>query len=237
MFCGTDQRQRVAKAVKVDGGKEIWELILKAIDAGFLTPNSYLYDIPNLRLLFSAVKPKKKPNTFFTRYILTNPDDRAKVCEYIMPAALANQDAVLADPEQLEGIVNTYIRQMKTTQKLEAALKMMPAHEQEIIMFGERLWPRLDNEMCFDYDQVQAAIWYFRDQDRFQQAPLDENPASRAINIRNSTRWLKEYVRRTDDPMKINRVLDLVSDMALLLNKNPHGECKAPATPKIERPW
>ena len=41
-------------------------------------------------------------------------------------------------------------------------MQRLPSTECEVILFGERLWPRADNA-TYDFDQLRAAVWYFRD--------------------------------------------------------------------------
>jgi hypothetical protein len=53
-------------------------------------------------------------------------------------------------------------------------------------MFGRVVWPRLDNlQGEYDYDQIRAAIWTFRDLDNWnRQIKTDNRVGSRAIRIR-----------------------------------------------------
>ena len=75
-------------------------------------------------------------------------------------------------------------------------LRAMPADQREVIMFGARLWPRVEHQFgTYDYDQICAAIWYFRDLDGWVQGSISgKTPGSRAIIARLSTRWPQEYI-------------------------------------------
>lgn len=236
----SNARTTIGNLVKGPGGKDIWELILAAMDAGFITKHNLGFKLPSLRVLFPNA-----PLRYCRLYNLSASRDRNMVRDQIFPAALANRDAILAAPDQLEVIIKAHLRkanaisqQAVVQQRVEKKIVAMPAHEKEIIMFGERLWPRIDDQ-SYDYDQVRAAIWYFCDQNRWLEL-TGQNVASRAICIRFSTKYFYEYIGRTDppdNPHKIKRVFHLVQHLAGLMEKNPDGECKLPPTPNTEGKW
>ena len=118
----------------------------------------------------------------------------------------------------------------------------MPANEQEIIVFGERVWPNPDPDpSSYDYDQVRAAVWYFHDLNGWlEQSPIAKNPRARAIYIRNTISWFGQYIGRCDpahSPHKIKRVFQLVDRFAGLLETSPDAECVLPPPPFIEGKW
>lgn len=171
------------------------------------------------------------------------------VRDRILPAALANRDAVITSPVDLENIVAAHwrrqdeaARQESASRKVTEAVRVMPAGEHEVMMFGVRLWPRVDHHLgTYDYDQLCAAIWYFRDFDAWLSGSISgRTPGSRAIIVRLSTRWPQEYLDRAYTPEargKIKKVYQLVHLLARLLEENPDGECVIPPTPRGEGQW
>jgi hypothetical protein len=168
----------LGKIINARGGKEIWSLILAAIDAGFLTATDICFSKATLRILFPSAN-----RAYCGRFNLAVPRDRANVRDIILPAAIANREAVLVEPEQLEAIVNAHQQRLigadqaaRKQQRVADALAAMPDNEQEIIMFGERIWPNLDSSSSYDYDQVRAAVWYFHDLNGWlEQSPIAKN--------------------------------------------------------------
>lgn len=113
-----------------------------------------------------------------------------------------------------------------------------PASEQVIVVFGERLWPapQPNRFVEYTYAQLCAAIWTFRDLDGLMSGG---SPASRGISIRNSTRWVKEFLLRANYSVQgeasILKVYNLISGITHLRAERPDGECKFPPTPKVEQ--
>jgi predicted transcriptional regulator len=111
--------------------------------------------------------------------------------------------------------------------------------QREVMMFGVRLWPIVEHQFTYDYDQLCAAIWYFRDFDNWLKGTISgRNPGSRAIIARLSTRWPQEYIGHAcpadETRGKIKKVYQLVHLLAGLLEKNPEGECVVSPSPMIE---
>ena len=51
------------------------------------------------------------------------------------------------------------------------------------MMFGQTVWPRLDiRQGDYDYDQVRAAIWTFRDYESWNQMAKEEHRLARATD-------------------------------------------------------
>jgi hypothetical protein len=241
--CG-ESRTVIGRAAKARGGKELWSLILASIDAGLLTRTESVFSKLSLRILVPDC-----PKSFAMEFDLGRSKDRQRVRDEIMPAAMLNREAVIAEPHRLPEILTEHrtrqaqaSRDAAAKQRLADAVRTMPAEQQEIVMFGERLWPRVEHQFgTYDYDQICAAIWYFRDLDGWVQGGLSgKTPGSRAIIARLSTRWPQEYIDRALSPDtrgKIKKVYQLVHLLARLLEENPEGECVVPPTPKIEGQW
>ena len=244
-------------AEKTKAAKEIRGLLLQAIDVGFVTTTALGFEKISLRTLFPGA-----PRGYCTRFNLADKADRETVISRIMPAAIANRDKVIASPDQLESIVNQHwsgvqqtARAVEHEAKAKVALAVMPASEAETIMFGARLWPRVDDRFGeYDYDQLRAAIWYFRDIDNWLiGSRVGNSPASRAIVIRLSVRWFHEYTIRAfkggkydheqaergayDAASRVRRIYRLIHAIAGLLEENPDGACVMPVSPKIEGQW
>lgn len=244
VYLSIEARRELGKIIKVRGGKEIWPLILTAIDAGFLTATETGFTKATLRILFPC-----GDRAYCGRFDLANVKERQHVRDHIMPAALAKRDAILASPDQLESIVALHwqrhqeaTREAVANQKVADALRAMPTDQRAVMMYGVRLWPRVEHQFgTYDYDQICAAIWYFRDFDGWVQGGISgKTPGSRAIIARLSTRWPQEYIDRAYTPEtrgKIKKVYQLVHLLARLLEENPEGECVVPPTPKTEGQW
>ncbi len=190
------------------------------------------------RILFPA-----SPRAWWTKYDLTDAKKRAHVRDIVMPAAIANRDAILAAPERIEEILAAHAhntRKVVTERKLTETLRQMPAEQQhEITVFGERLWP-CPPTSAYDYDQLRAAIWYFRDINNWlESSHVGRSIGSRALTIRHSTRWPWEYANRAlgTDRAKMQKVYQLIDHITHLLETNPDGECKWPPTPTSEGQW
>lgn len=218
--------------------------MLAAIDAGFLTPTDIAFGGAGLRILFPGA-----PKYYCARYDLTDSKIREMVREQIMPAAVARREFVLSDQAKLEEIVNCYLKEMRTAERYAAhekraaiALSVLPSNEQEVFVYGVRLWPSTDAAFgSYDYDQLCAAVWYFHDIDGWLQGRrVSNDPRSRAVIARLSTKWLEAYIARAyrDEPKpKIQKVYQLVHLIARLLEDNPDGEWVIPPSPKVEGQW
>jgi hypothetical protein len=87
----------------------------------------------------------------------------------------------------------------------------------------------------YDFEQLKAAIWYFRDLDAFLIGHPDAH--SRAIQIRYSTKWFDNYFSHITDGdvrRKIRGVFQLVHWLTVLMENNPVGECRPPPMPVID---
>jgi hypothetical protein len=104
-------------------------------------------------------------------------------------------------------------------------------------MFGEHLWPRIDDQRGeYDFVQLCAAVWTFRDLDADLRLG-DKSPAGRAIMIRNLTRWLNEYFGKITDGdtrSKIRKTFSLIHTISVLMKRAPDGECRMPYSPHVE---
>ena len=190
------------------------------------------------------------PPIYCARYDLTNREQRAHVRDILWPIILANKEAVIANPSDLEAIIKAHGQKHAAASaalRREAEVKrkvveIKSAGQEECIMFGVQLWPRPGNDYgTYDYDQVRAAAWYFRDfNDWMSQSRIGQSPGSRAIYARLSVKWFGEYLVRAypaTEREKMQKVLSLVRTMAGLLEKAPDAECVYPVSPKVEGQW
>jgi hypothetical protein len=198
---------------------------------------------PTLRLLIPDA-----PVRYCTKFDLSNAAARKRIRDEIWPAVLAHKDEVLANPADLESIVERWHREQhaaraeakKVEQVKRAVVAITAAGQEPCIMFGVTLWPRPGNDFgTYDYDQIRAAAWSFRDWERW----LDKgsSPASKAICIRNMVRWLVALHDRVNpasvEPHAVRKALSLIGTISKLYEKNPTGECRIPCDPKIEGQW
>ena len=167
-------------------GKKIWDMLIVAYDAGLLVPNDTVLKFPTLRLLFPLA-----PNKYSMQFNLFDKKQLAHVSETILPAMIACKDQLLADPERTQEIVNEYLKTKQVQQKQAViikkhavAVKAMAVTEQELVMFGHPVWPRLDTSQGeYDYDQVRAAIWFFRE---YQEVNVLAKENIKSLGMRNS---------------------------------------------------
>lgn len=244
IYASIDARGTIGKALRGRGGKVIWSLILQAIDEGFLRRTETQFATANLRILFPGI-----PKAFGAKFDLTSVDKRQQVRDIVMPAAIANREVIIASPEQMESILITHaqrqheaVREQATRRRVDEAVRAMPSDQREVIVYGVRLWPRIEHRFgSYEYDQLCAAIWYVKDLDAWLQGGASGNSVrSRVILIRHSTRWPEEYIERSigvDERTKIKKLYQLVHTIAGLLESNADGECIIPPTPKIEGQW
>ena len=103
-------------------------------------------------------------------------------------------------------------------------------------MFGERLWPRPVGAF-YDYYQLRTAIWYFNDHNRWLGMNHDNGVDSRARLLRLGTYYLRTFVHhelKGHDGEAMENLFNVTMKLALLMERNPHGECIYPPTPNIE---
>jgi hypothetical protein len=243
MYDNTHGRTTIGKAIRERGGKDLWSLILQALDEKLLTRNSIDFRTLPLRVLFPW-----GPKAYCARFDLSTAKTRQHVREHIMPAVVAHREELLAAPETLEAVVSRYWKQKEDAKrkaseekKATDALSAMPADQQEIVVYGVRVWPLTDFRLgSYDYYQICTAVWYFRDLDNLLQTRNDNSPGSRAILIRFSTKWLELYLKRTHEPaerVRLQRVYQVINMLAGLLEKNPDAECMIPSVPMVEGQW
>jgi cyclic nucleotide-binding protein len=199
-FLDKDARSIVGKAIAGKGGADIYDMILESLDLEFLQPNRRSLGRPNLRMLFSLGS-----HTFSQRFDLTNNKQRATVRNEIFPAMIANREAILASPDSLEKILEEHkLRVAQKTRdasdeiKFAQARERMGPGEQEIIMYGQRFWPVIDNRMgVYDYATLCLAIWHFQDQLRWvSRSRAGESVASQVIMLRLGTKWLYQLANQ-----------------------------------------
>lgn len=222
---------------------QIWSLILTALDAGFLTPTEIEFQALTMRILFPTGNQQ-----YCGRFNLTKTNDRREVAERIMPAALAHRDEVIADPQRLESIVAEHYRQKDEAaqqaaqqKRMDKAMAAMEPGQQRVVMYGQLMWPRLDDRNgVYNYDQLRAAIWYAQDTLRWMETTsIAKGPKGHAILLRLSVKWFQQFADQvspvTDTVYR--RVFSLVHQIAGYLEQNPTGECIVPLSPKAGEKW
>jgi hypothetical protein len=238
-------RTLLGNLYKQRGGQSIIQLVFQALDAGLILPNELAPHVPTLTLLF----PQAAQSPSLARqYRLDNQADRKHVRDVVLPAMIACRDQLLAAPERAREILAEHEAQLKAKVRTEAdqkrreqAITQMQPREQELVMFGQTVWPRVDERQApYDYDQVRAAIWAFRDLYSWnRQVTQDNSPGSIGIRIRLSTKWYGEYLLRTDRTREnpLRRIFSLVHWFSKLMEQNPQAECKWPGYPTAEAEW
>lgn len=121
---------------------------------------------PNIKLLFPDA-----PIGWAKNYLLSEPKDRAYIHDELMPAAIANKDAIIAEPEKIETILREHFARVGHAKKIAEverkagiAKTVMNPLEKEVILFGKRFWPIVDKtQFDYDYDQLTAAWFTFND--------------------------------------------------------------------------
>lgn len=213
---------RIGAALNKKGGAKIWDLILQAMDAGFLTTNSICPNEINLGILFPNA-----PQRFRGSRLLIDKNDLKVVTDQIMPAAIANRNAILADPDNIESIIRDHAVRLRDAamaeqyaKKIQAAKATMKADEHEVVIFGKTFWPIFDwdPELAYDYETLRVAVWTFRELHLMARSTSDPSPRSSALHIRYSIKFLW---RCADKQMR--KILHLITDLTRALEANPNG--------------
>jgi hypothetical protein len=256
----------IAKAIRnassTNEAKEIWGMILTAIDHGLVVENNIVPQELTLRVLFP-----QGLRGFCMRFNLTDRADRRQVREVILPAMIANRDELLANPQRLEEIVKTYRRAQNAPRMIAAAPaasgpKHLPDAESEVTMYGRQYWPKPDpTSSAYDFMSLQFAVAAFKDWESWL-LHGDPSPVGRAIMVRNMTKWVGFYcvgaARETEQKLyearrriaelegsaappqnevlastKIRRLFELIRNLASDLERDPTGRCVYPNAPLI----
>ena len=156
---------------------------------------------------------------FCQRFDLTNTKQRVKVRNEIFPTMIANREAILAAPDNLEQILDEHKRRVAQQARdasddvrfAQAREKMGPG-EEEIIMYGQRFWPVIDNRMgVYDYATLCLAIWHFQDQLRWvSMSRAGESVASQVIILRLGTKWLYQLANQGELGDKTRQRLKMI---------------------------
>ena len=232
----------IGRAVAGRGGREIWTLILQAIDAGFVsaaTAGNIVVEKLTARVLFPL-----SPRSWSRQYDLTFRQHRARVRNVVMPAAVACREVILANPEDIDGILRRHAdgqARASREEQAQAAVAALPPGQQHIMMYGETLWPIVGPQNAGNtYDQVRCAVWTFRDLQRWHvMIAADSSVASCALRIRLSFKWFIEYLMRNDagNTNELRKVFGIIRTLTRLWEQNPDGECRFPPYPPIEAQW
>lgn len=217
------------------GEKDVWALVLWSIDQGFLTTEtSGSVRSATLRLLFPQA-----PVGYAQTFDLSKPRDRVRVREVVHPAALEYRDRILEKPMLFEHCIREYEQRRQAEQvaaiqtaKLEEARQRMPAHEQDIVLYGRRFWPLIDPKIPYSYDQIRTAAWIFRDYEAWFEK--GESRESKAITIRQSTRWFSLFLKSYPHP-EIAKVFSLLHSIATQYTQNRNADdFICPPSPKTD---
>jgi hypothetical protein len=237
VYTNKKRRSLIGASIRKRGGRDIWELILAAIDAGLLTPTDaggggHLQEKLSIKV---ALFPWLPVSPLSKRYDLRNPRDREAVRDLVLPVAIANKDEVMANPDILEQLVYNERQQRAQEKQTEQALANLGPGESPIIIYGKIMWPRPNNKVGeYSFDQACAAARSFRDLDKYMKGSAQ----SKAIQIRNSTKWLRRHcasvISCPTERSNIERVYALIHGMATFLEESPDGECRWPPTIHME---
>lgn len=231
IYCQSKTRLMVGNAIKKQ--RTIWPLILQLMDAGILRPSNAIREHPDLSILF--------PDTslaFRRKYNLTKAGDLRAVKERIIPAALANRELVAAEPANIEDIIGVYWAQLQEkvnaerhASKIEAAMTAMKAAETEVILFGRRYWPIIEQQphLTYDFATLRHAVWTFRELHTMSRLASDNSPASCGLRIRHAIKFLNGYADKT--------ILWLLYDLSRALQTQPNGVEKLPDMPNLDKSY
>ena len=192
--------------------------------------------------------PEAPPRGEFSALDLTNAKTRELVKNVIMPAAVACREQILSEPQRAEEICNEYRRKRQEEKRSQAeqakhtiALSKLPTNQQQIVAYGEILWPYDPNGVNdYDWDQVRAACWYFKNLQSALSISTDNSQGSVALTIRTSIKFLLEYCSfRWKGLERVRDVIKLVKHITFLWDAHPEGRCNWPHFPigGIEGKW
>lgn len=246
IYLNGKMRSLISGAVRAHGGKDVWKLIVEALDAGLLRPTDVELKQLTLKVLFPNA-----PMTFTRNFLLADKKDRERVRNDIFPAAIANRDQVLAAPDQLPIIVREYTQRKyaeaeskRAEEKAVKARAAMPANQREVILFGKRFWPLVESNpnLLYEYDQIVAAAWFFDDAYRMAKQTPDNSPKSCGIKIRHMMKWLVHYLSNIPDDQSrsaMRQVIQLVVDITRAMETAPETEHAnlRPDMPNLDRPY
>ena len=225
----SSSRWLLGTALKVKNSrKALWDLVLAAVDAGFLTPHKSHPNTANIRLLFPATSPQ-----IATDYLLTSPKVVADIRDRIMPILSANREAFLAAPDQFHLIVKRHEESSRRQaaaeardKKLVSARQTLPYYESEVTLYGKVFWPIVDisdPDQRYDYQQLQAAAWFFDDALKLARNGTDNSPKSCGMKIRFMVKRLAQFndTLPADMRKRWRQVLGLVVELTRALEQAP----------------
>jgi len=127
--------------------------------------------------------------------------------------------------------------QVQREEAVQRALISMPSGQTEVIMFGERLWPRThDRYGSYDFAQLTAAVWTFREFDTALCVGHRDETRTRAILIRHATKFLDRHANliggEAGDGLRM--VLRLIHLCTVLMEKSPDAECRPMPAPAVD---
>ncbi|HZZ26115.1 MAG TPA: hypothetical protein VFE60_27770 [Roseiarcus sp.] len=248
IYSDAHARVHIGRVLGVRGGDALWAMILTAIDAGLLTKTGYTAATErlSLRVLF----PDERAKNYCRGIDLSTAQEIKRVRDFILPAMVANKDAILADPSQIAQIMNRaeYDARIKANEaaavaRLTERRAALPTHEHEVVMYGEVFWPNpRPDVIAYTYDQCRAACWYFYETDQLYKVTAGggDDVKGRAMMMRFSTRWFAQYADRemsSEDRDRIKRVFQLVHAMANAMEINPTGASRRPPSPTTDGEW
>lgn len=230
-------RASIAKIVKERGGNDLWKLILEALDMGLLQPTDIkLANHLSLKLLFPETS-----QSYAQRFNLAHAKDRQLVRTSVLPAVLACREAIEQNQEQLGQIVDEYWQREsarkeaeRAAQQIQQKIKALPSNQQEVIMFGFRLWPKTDKQF-YGYDDLRYGIWWFNDLNRWIDTTAD--PASRGQMMRHVIGRIHTFSKHclpVECRAPLEHMFGIVRELSRLMVQNPKGECSYPHAPMSE---
>jgi hypothetical protein len=234
-------RTTLTKLWKSRGGKQAWDLIVTAYNAGLVVPNNLNAHEPTLALLFPT-----GPTGFMRQYQLDNHKQRGFIRDVLLPKMIICRGQLLAQPERIREILNAYDRMQAEKQRTEQldktreqALNTMLPGQEELTVYGVTVWPRLDVlHGSYDYDQIRTACWTFKDLLAWNLTTNDANPGSIGIKIRLSTKWYSEYlIRNNNRENPVRSIFGLIFWLSKLYENAPEAACKWPQYPHVECEW
>jgi hypothetical protein len=237
-------RAALRKAVECYGGKEIWQLILDSIDNGLLrVQKGQENEGFSARMLFTDCPGR----TELSRLELTNRVHRKRVRDEIMPAAIANKEAIIAEPHRIAEILQAHKNRLakerlESLEKkhLEKAVSAMEPGQEEVIVYGKHYWPPAYD---YNYDQIRCACWHFVGMQAYMLGGAHpKSVESSAIAIRHAMKWIREYVAYRGDTdsigqQNVKKIFDLVQAITQAWEANPEAPCKWPALVHREGKW
>jgi hypothetical protein len=257
IYIESHTRTAIAVAVRGKGGRDLWPMILDAIDQGLAKPNGYAGRAKlSLRTLFTNWPIDRSPRAFVNRYDLRDRRHREYVRNVIWPIALAHKAAVLADPTCLEALVAKhqheyiYIDKPLPPTKIEPTLSPLPIDVRHLECLerppehpapiatppqpASKVEPRVVMYGQTLWPRPSYATYTFdqlRAAIRYFQDLLRLVDDSRSMTSPAAWAIAIRFSTRAIERFADKEILNLVDHLATLMEANPRGECDWPMMP------